>query len=216
MISVMYKHYNNQVDQIFKMLPRALQWEILVDFVGGFVVRYNRLRRIMSGVLQRQMLVHNFGINELSLYKLWGKPRVESPVSYRIKMIALNRNLGVLHFKCDGQPWINEEDPELLLTVASAEFSRRVTFVVLFKHKHTGQLSYGFHSRSSRHWYITEMDDSVVLPPFEQHVYPSYPYTNKKLGRPVLKMKLHDPIPRTPSGLEYKDIKAWKDGKRFY
>lgn len=49
MVSIMYRHYNKQVDQIFKMLPEVLQWEILTDFVGGFIVRYNKLRRLMSG-----------------------------------------------------------------------------------------------------------------------------------------------------------------------
>ena len=67
MVSIMYRHYNNQVDQIFKGLPRALQWEILVDFVGGFTVRFNRLRRLLSGELQEKIVVHNFDLNHRSL-----------------------------------------------------------------------------------------------------------------------------------------------------
>jgi len=40
MISIIYKYNNNQLDQIFKMLPLILQWEILVELVGGYVIRY--------------------------------------------------------------------------------------------------------------------------------------------------------------------------------
>ena len=213
MISVMYKYYNEQVDQHFKRLPVALQWEILVFFVGGYVVRYNKLRRLMSGDLQKRIMEHNFEINYMSLYKLTLKSIVEFPVPPGLLMYALNRNKE-LNFRSDGQIWDGEEDHEMLSTISSTEFSRRDTGVVLFKSENTGKLSYGYFS-FSKQWYITEVDDSIVLPPYEKHIYPSYPNTNKKLGRPVLKMKLHNPIPEVPSGLDYKQIKAWKDGKRF-
>ena len=189
MISIMYKYYNNQVDQVFKRLPLALQWEILVDFVGGYVVRFNRLRRLMSGEIQERIMKHNFGLNKLSFYNLWAKPLVESPVPLRLSITALNRNGEVFSFRSDGQPWNDDRDPERLRVVASAEFSRRDIFVALFESDDTGQISYGYHSRSKQ-WYITEVDDSITLPPYEKRVYPSYPHTNKKLGRPVLRMKL--------------------------
>lgn len=216
MINIMYRHYNNQVDQVFKLLPKNLQWEILVDFVGGYMVRYNRLRRLITCDLHMKIMDHTFELNPLSLYNLWLKPKVES-VDINIPSIlliyALNRG-NELNFRSGGKLWDGEDDPELLVPVASSEFSRRDIYVVLFESKYTGKLSYGYFSLS-RTWYITEVDDSIVLPPYEKHVYPSYPYTNKKLGRPLLKMKLHNPIPEVPSGLEYKEIKAWKDGKRF-
>jgi len=60
MISIMYKYNNNHVDQVFKMLPLVLQWEILVELVGGYVVCNNRLRRLMSGDLQKKIMKHNF------------------------------------------------------------------------------------------------------------------------------------------------------------
>lgn len=82
--------------------------------------------------------------------------------------------------------------------------------VVLFESKYNGKLSYGYNSWS-REWYITEIDDSVVLPPYEKHVY-----TNKKMGRPVLKMKLHNPIPKNPPvGLNYREMKDWMEEERF-
>ena len=216
MISVMYKYYNEQVDKEFKRLPIALKWEILVDFVGGYVVRYNRLRRLMTGDFHKQIMEHTFELNKFSLYNLWLKPKVESVDTSGFSIIllhALNRGIK-LNFRSDGQPWDAEDDPELLVPVSSSEFSRRDMCVLLFESKYTRKLSYGYFSLSGK-WYITEVNDSIVLPPYEKHVYPSYPNTNKKLGRPVMKMKLHNPIPKVPSGLEYKEIKAWKDGKRF-
>ena len=213
MVIIMYQHYNNQVDQVFKELPRELQWEILVDFVGGYMIRYNRLRRLFSGELHKHIMEHNFELNELSLYRLWLKPLVEYPIPPIQLIHALNR-AHELNFTSNGQLWEGENDPENLLAIASAEFSRRDVLVVLFKSKHTGQLSYGYYSWS-RHWYITKVDDSITLPPYEKHVYPSYPHTNKKLGRPLLKMKLHNPIPKVPSGLNYKEIKEWVGGRRF-
>uniref|UniRef100_A0A6C0HI91 Uncharacterized protein n=1 Tax=viral metagenome TaxID=1070528 RepID=A0A6C0HI91_9ZZZZ len=215
MISIMYRHYNNQADQVFRALPQALQWEILVQFVGGFVVRNNRLRRIMSGELQEKIMEHNFSLNWLSLRRLWLKPLVEFPTPNRLFMSALNRGNNVLNFRCDGQPWTDTGDPDRLLIISSAEFSRKEYFVTLFSDGgYNGRLSYGY--RFSYRWYITEMDDSITLPPFEKHVYPSYPYTNKKIGRPLLKMKLHAPVQgKIPSGLNYAETRSWLEGRRI-
>ena len=209
MVSIMYRHYNNQVDQIFKMLPQELQWEILVEFVGGYAVRFNRLRRILSGEIHEKIVAHNFDLNHRSCRSLWLKPFVIFPFSYNDHLTSqiINR-WKVTSYRSDGTIWDDydpekEHNPDLLSIVAVAEFSRRGECVVLFKSKYTGQLSYGFQlghnmDRIGR-WHITDINDSVVLPPYEKHVYPSYPNTNKKLGRPVIKMKLHNPISEVPS-----------------
>ena len=220
MVSIMYRHYNNQVDHVFKMLPEALQWEILTDFVGGFVVRYNRLRRLMSGEVQHNIMEHTYDINYLSPRSLWAKPFV-SDHKHLIPTI-LNR-WKISSFGSDGQLREND-DPDRLHIVSAAEFSQRKSCVVLFESKDTGRLSYGIrlghYSREwSGHrpseWYIKDVDDSITLPPYEKHIYPSYPNTNKKLRRPVLKMKLHNPIPKVPEGLTYQETKAWMEGHRF-
>ena len=204
MVSIMYRHYNHQADQVFKGLPQALQWEILVQFVGGFVVRNNRLRRLMTGEFQEKMMEHNFSQNNQSLSILCAKPLVKYPTPIRLLVPALNRS-NVFNFRCDGELWNDVGDPDRLLTISTAEFSRKETFVQLFRDKNNDRLSYGYRS-ISRQWYITEIDDSTKLPPYENHsqFYPSYPYTNKKLGRPLLKMKLHSPVPkRIPPGLNW-------------
>lgn len=219
MVSIMYRHYNNQADEIFTKLPRELQWEILTDFVGGYVVRYNKLRRIMSGELQEKLVEHIFGLNQWSWRSLWLKPFVRFPFSDfdHLGMSILNRYL-VLYYRSDGTLYDSWIDPELVEIVAVAEFSRRGECVVLFQSKVDGQLSYGVHTSRNKgfdgRWFIREVDDSVVLPPFEKHVYPSYPCTNKKMGRPVLKMKLHRPISEVvPEYLSYQQKRAWMEGR---
>jgi hypothetical protein len=74
---------------------------------------------------------------------------------------------------------------------AKLEFSHKEKFVMLFRNISTNQYSYGYNS--SCQWTITSIDESVILPPYERHYYPSYPNTNKKLGRPAQTMKLMDP-----------------------
>ena len=248
MVNVMYRNYDNpRQDHLFKLLPRDLQWEIMTDFVGGYVVRYNRLRRIMSGEVQQKIMEHIFQINDLSWRRLWLKPNIRYPFHlgndpYYLSTQIYNR-WKVKYFKSDGtQTYVDSnckigddvgfdysrgEDypghpPKIqnLIAVAVAELSRRKACVVLFESKsfpRRGRLSYGFTRGNyclagESKWYITEVDDSVVLPPYERHVYPSYPYTNKKLGRPVLKMKVHNPLAATPERLNYEEKKTWMNG----
>jgi hypothetical protein len=221
MFNMMYRNYNNQVDQIFKLLPQELQWEILVEFVGGYTVRFNKLRRLLSGKIQEQIMDHNFDLNYRSWRRLWLKPFVRFPFSdndYLIPYI-INR-WRVKSFRSDGTVWFDyhedtkhEYDPDLLAIVAVAEFSHRCECVVLFEAKHTKKLSYGLFLSFNEKWYITDVNDSIVLPPYKKNVYPSYPYTNKKLGRPAVKMKLHNPIAEVPEGLVGNQLKSWMEGR---
>ena len=203
-ISVIYKYHNNkvtQMDQVFKALPLDLQWEILVDFVGGYVVHNNRLMRLLSGDLHKKIMEHNFEINidKYVEYRqwtdgLWAKPVIKYPLTDSMFIVVSLLLSNVKCFKSTGQPLHDDFDPERLLPVASAMLGLGLDVVVLFQTTHTCQFSYGFFNWTAKCWYITEVDDSIILPPFEKHIYPSYPNTNKKLGRPVMKMKLHNPM----------------------
>ena len=201
------------MDQVFKGLPRALQWEILTVFVGGFAVRFNRLRRFMTGDVQKRIMKHNFELHDISSRNLWAKNIVYSHIPFRLEHLV-NREFRRVFVEEDGIPGFKMENSNIYQAIALTEFTRRETFAVLLKKKDTGSLSYGYYCWG-RDWYITPVNDSIVLPPYVKHFYPSYPYTNKKLGRPLLKMKLHNPIPKVPSGLNYKEIKEWVGGRRF-
>jgi hypothetical protein len=80
---------------------------------------------------------------------------------------------------------------ENTIAEAKLELSHKEKFVMLFRNISTNQYSYGYNS--SDQWAITHIDDSVILPPYERHHYPSYPNTNKKLGRLAQTMKPLDP-----------------------
>jgi hypothetical protein len=126
---------------------------------------------------------------------LWAKPIIKYPLTDNSMFILASLLLSsVKCFKITGQSLHDDFDPDSLLPVASAILGVGLDIVVLFQTTHTYQLSYGFFNWAAQCWYITEVDDSIILPPFEKHIYPSYPNTNKKLGRPVMKMKLHNPM----------------------
>jgi hypothetical protein len=158
------------MDQLFKALPQDLQWEILTDFVGGFAVRNNKLRRFLTDNPMIQIMRQTYGINPL-----------RPPDCYLKNFVVYKRR--------PLMPYI--DDMENTIAEAKMEFSQKGKFVMLFMNIFTNQYSYGYNS--SVQWTITPIDDSVVLPPYERHHYPSYPNTNKKLGRPVETMKLMDP-----------------------
>jgi len=200
------------MDQVFKALPLVLQWEILAEYVGGYSVRNNRLRRFMTGKLQIEIMKQNFILHDSSSRNLWAKNIVYSSIPSILQpLVDTSRQARF----ADG------EYPEIYEAVALFEFSLRGKFVVLFKKKDSDELSYGYYnkwSNKSNKWEFTTVDDSIVLPPFEKHSYPSYPYTNKKLGRPVLKMKVYDSAgkPAIMSSLKYRKYCDWRKGRPWW
>ena len=204
------------MDQVFKGLPRALQWEILTVFVGGYAVRFNRLRRFMTGEVQKQIMKHNFELHDISSRNLWAKNIVYSFIPFRLEHLV-NREHRRVYVDKNGIPGFQIENSDIYQAIALSEFTRRETFVVLLKKKDTGSLSYGYYSWG-RDWYITPVNDSIVLPPYVKHYYPSYPYTNKKLGRPELKMKVYDPAGKAVvmSSWRYGEYRAWREGRHWW
>lgn len=164
------------MDQVFKSLPVDLQWEILTDFVGGFAVRNNKLRRLLSQDSKTQILKHTFEIN----------PN-QAPSGYLKNFIVHNqRRIFMPH-------WF--ENAHLHRAAAFLEFSHKGKGALLFKTISTEQYSYCYYNSNhqSVEVSITPMNDSVTLPPYEKHDYPSFPFTNRKLGRPEQTMKSFDP-----------------------
>jgi hypothetical protein len=158
------------MDNLFKALPRDLQWEILADFVGTHVVRNNKLMRFLTDDPMIQILRHTYGLNP-------SRP----PNGYLKNFVIHHRRITFPH----------NYEMDNTRAESKLEFSHKEKFVMLFRNSLTNHYSYGYNS--SDHLTITPIDESVILPPYNRHHYPSYPNTNKKLGRPVQTMKLVDP-----------------------
>ena len=138
--------------QLFKNLPRDLQWEVLSEFVGSHSVRKGKLiKKIVFDArhtaVQNVQLIHECYI--------W--------------MYANNFKAKSIVYMGEGSQLMFCEDPKS--GVARILFRKR--------NKRT-------HSREPKTYMMqyTPLNDSIVLPPFEKHSYPSYEYTDKKKGKP--------------------------------
>jgi hypothetical protein len=144
-------------DQLLKALPRDLQWEILSEFVGTHVVRNGKLRR---------------------------KLRLDT-INHQLKYLIRNR-------PCYG--WLYKRNNDELNKRVFARFpsnGRMMMFCRDFNTDETINLYYKWtyiHSVWEFMWKVkfeTVVLETLDLPPFIKHEYPSYPYTNKKMSRSV-------------------------------
>ena len=136
--------------QLFKNLPRDLRWEVLSEFVGSHVVRKGKLIKKMVFDERHQMLM-------------------ERP--------SIRQDIGI------------EYDTSFLWAETAVIMSNE-RYLAFGEGSGSGRLAHGFRKivpgdDDNRPWYgvnmeITYMDDSVVLPPFVKHFYPSYEDTDKK------------------------------------
>ena len=134
--------------QLFKNLPRDLQWEVLTEFVGSHAVRKGKLIKKIVFDDRHQMIKELPRINRCYIWLYIRNFNATDDVQLR-----------------SGSQLMFCEDPK------------------------TGEMGYLFrkrkiqtHSREERRYELTytAMNDSVTLPPFVKHSYPSYEYTNKK------------------------------------
>ena len=138
------------MDQLFKGLPRDLQWEILSEFVGTHSVRKGKL-----------------------IQKIEFDDRHEM-VQYLVFRIV----------KCNTLMYKNDYNT---VTYAWLRDGSQLMFCV---NPDNGEMGYLFRKKiyASEHQNLlaywrseyAPMNDTVVLPPFEKHYYPSYPDTDKK------------------------------------
>ena len=154
------------MDELFKALPRDLQWEILSDFVGTHVVRNGKLMRKMTGNIQSELAdkMRNDCDSRLYLkikpsFKPAGKCFTYNNITFSNKFLLFRRD-GMTIYLC----MISKSD-----------------------------MSYMYNTLAG--CFIIPIDGSVILPPFLKHEYPSYPFTNKKMGIANKKMTLYNPIP---------------------
>ena len=158
------------MDQLFKALPRDLQWEILSVFVGTHVVRNGKLMRKMTGDIQTKLLDNMNNETEELLLK--------NNVIHIVPSLRLHYNnymnvciwfdSGHLIMICENL------DTHEISYVYSREFAR-------------GE------DDSCEDDIITVLNNDIILSPFIKHNYPSYPYTDKKMGKSSTKMLLYNP-----------------------
>lgn len=141
------------MEQLFKALPRDLQWEILSEFVGTHVVRNGKLIRKITG--EHQVL----SINNALPMNLWLKDR-RFHLMYKTGKNS-SCTLGDLRVLTILMPVLNNLDRAVYLC-----------------EDRSGELIYIYNTPTSR--FEIPLDASNSLPPFIKHTYPSYPYTDKK------------------------------------
>jgi hypothetical protein len=154
------------MDQLFKSLPRDLQWEILETFVGTHVVRNGKLMRKMTGVVQEELA----SIMGADLGGMW------------IKRLPLNIPLGIwvaYEGFCYNTNLILRKDLKMDIYLRENLETRELTYLYYMRNSYSDSYNY-------------EMDNGQSLPPFIKHDYPSYEYTDKKMGRPFKKMTLYN------------------------
>lgn len=155
------------MDQLFKSLPRDLQWEILETFVGTHVVRNGKLVRKMAGDVQEELA----SVMGADLGGVW------------IKQLPLNIPLGTwvaYEGLCYNTNLILRKDFKMDIYLRENLETRELTYLY-YRHNYYSDC------------YKYEMDNGQSLPPFIKHDYPSYEYTDKKMGRPRKKMTLYNP-----------------------
>ena len=160
------------MDQLFKALPKDLQWEILTEYIGTYVVRKGKLIRKIE--FDNRHEVMQYFVCRIMKCNIWLYKADFHAVSY-VQMR-------------DGSQMMFCEDPV------------------------NGEMGYTFRKRVKRQYSYepkcwtreyTPMNDSVILPSFEKHSYPSYEDTKKKkeARHPALKqMRVERPRSRSPIG----------------
>ena len=139
------------MDNLFKALPRDLQWEILSEFVGTHAVRNGKLLRKITGEYQVQTIKKVLPMN------LWLKYRR-------------------LHLMYKNAPRVTFGDLKVL-TILTTELNNKDREVYLCEDR-AGKLKYIYKTPTSR--FEIPLDDKNSLPEFIKHIYPSYEHTDKK------------------------------------
>jgi len=158
------------LDQLFLRLPRDLQWEILETFVGTHVVRFKKLRRKLR--LNINSAQQKYLLRDRPCYDWLYNTHSEE-----------NKTLFA-------QWYFNSfNDDDHMRTFAKFAGSNHILFC---RDENTDDTIYMYrkevqHPHFNSNWEAQfspiNPSELIVLPPFKKHVYPSYPFTNKKMGR---------------------------------
>jgi hypothetical protein len=153
------------MEQLFKALPRDLQWEVLTEFVGTHVVRKGKLRRkIVYGMINGKV------VRQLE----------DTTVLPVITIIRVRQRLGWLF----DIPEIARPQHIRFTTLGNRQMQFCYDGV-------SGDTIFGYrkivdyHTLWEMQYPATRTEDTVTLPRFVKHEYPSYPFTNKKRRIPL-------------------------------
>jgi hypothetical protein len=157
-----------EMEVMFKALPRDLQWEVLIEFVGTHVVRGGKL---MRKIVLKKVIGETFR-------QLSGNKVLRMPVA---ELVRKRQELPEL-FSVPRELLSKEEQeasrPKYLRLYSNDKMVR------FFRDQYTDETVY-LHLKKIDFIMLYEMQypaDSVevVLPPYIKTKYPSYPYTDKK------------------------------------
>ena len=157
-------------DQLFIALTRDLQWEILEKFVGTHAVRNGKLRR---------KLVLNIN-NDQKKYLVRDRP------CYDWLYNTHSEENKILFAQWYFNSFNDDDHMRIFSKFAGSNH------ILFCRDENTDDTIYMYRKPMKKEYFNSNWEpqftpinpnDLIVLPPFEKHVYPSYPYTNKKLGR---------------------------------
>jgi hypothetical protein len=161
------------MDNLFNSLPRDLQWEILETFVGTHVVRNGKLMRKMTGKIQENMM------KKMRWYSM----------STKFTSDGMLRQLCLKCNPIQTNTYFTPFDNMITKTfVQLAKWKGRQIYVS--EMPETGNIIYDYTTPTCDFTLI--LNDSIILPPFVKHEYPSYPYTDKKMDRPSKKVAFYN------------------------
>ena len=140
------------MDNLFKALPRDLQWEVLTEFVGTHVVRNGKLLRKLDNTIKDRLKVTSVDGTKV----FWAKPRLHCiPCKRNTYMIAC--------------VWFHSGN---LMQIFKDPNSGEISYVY--------SKPFPEINATPQKAITSVLDDSIRLPEFIKHAYQSYPYTNKK------------------------------------
>jgi hypothetical protein len=142
------------MDNLFKSLPRDLQWEVLTEFVGTHVVRGGKLMRKIVLTKKDGKTFRQTGGKEVPVADLAVRHRKNFPlISDRPKYLRVysDPNKEMQFFR-------NQSTDDTVYL-----YRTFINHMVLYEVR-----------------YPVTKEEDTVLPPFTRATYPSYPYTSKK------------------------------------
>ncbi len=156
------------IDELFNKLPRDLQWEILSEFVGTHVVRNGKLMRKL--VIDKPHKTLKPAIFHIDPKFPWHYSKYGTITTNFVTPCFLSETFIILSYvlmTSDGyrimycESTANRKQSYIIFRTAT----KRVNDRAIWDHEQ----------------FLIE--DNVILEPFIKREYPSYPFTNKKLGR---------------------------------